>query len=154
VVRFAVAGVVLFGAGIWGAFSGADRDSESGEIVDAGSMSVDKIQVGDCLELPDEGEFDQVHAVPCSQPHDAQVYWLRALPPGAYPGLSELDSTAETQCDASFGSTLPAAIVDDLDYGYTWFTPTEAGWRAGDRVINCLVGRVDGATFTGSLLPS
>lgn len=151
--RLVLAGLVVGGVGIWGAVTSADRDSETGEIVAAGDLNVDKIELGDCVNLPDAEEFNQVHAVPCAEPHDAQVYWLRQLPPGDYPGLDELDSMAETQCDAAFAS-LPQAIVDDLDYGYTWFTPTESGWRGGDRVLNCLAGRVDGTTTTGSLLAS
>lgn len=154
ILRSALVFTMVFGVGAWGAITAADRDDESGEIVDAGSLNVEKIALGDCLEIPEDEEFNQVNAVPCSEPHEAQVYWLRQLPAGEFPGLDELHSMAETQCDASFATTLPPAIVDDLDYGYTWFTPTEAGWQAGDRVVKCLVGRVDGTTVTGSLLAS
>ncbi len=76
-----------------------------------------------------------VDATPCTTAHSAEVFATFDLPDGAYPGETQVTSTAEKGCTDRL-PTLPAG-GDDLDLYY--LTPQQAGWKLGDRSVTCFV---------------
>ena len=144
-----VAGAVVAGS-LLGCSQGATRDADSQEITEAGTADAFALQIGDCFNDTTEEELVEVPAVPCSEPHDNEVYYLFDLPEGEFPGDEAVLAAAEEGCLAQFDAFVGMAYEDsELD----WFplSPTEAGWTAiGDREIVCSVWDPAGQT-EGSL---
>lgn len=141
-----LAGLSLAGCSLLGG-GNADR-GDDGQVTETANDSVFSMKVGDCLNEPQGTEVSDVELVPCSQPHDYEVYDETTLPEGDYP--SDLDAQAETFCvDAFKGFVGVDHSESTLDV--TWFTPTEEGWKQeDDRLIQCMVFDPSGQT-TGSL---
>ncbi|WP_070410843.1 DUF4190 domain-containing protein, partial [Mycobacteroides abscessus] len=83
----AIAGIVL--GFIWmivlavvvavGAGNSAKRD-ESGHVTQSGDMDVTKLRVGDCVaDLGEKSYYTTTKAIPCAQPHKAEVYAVLPL---------------------------------------------------------------------------
>jgi Septum formation len=154
VVRLLLAAVVFGGWYFFTSFNDADRDG-SGEIVSAGQLDVMSLQVGDCFNDPEELEqvvFD-VAAVPCSEPHDNEVFAL--MPFGSafgdsYPGEATLDDYSYEVCGGqSFDSYVGGAYVDSSLEVFS-FSPTEESWNDGDREFVCVLYRIDFGEITGT----
>ena len=153
----AVAGLVL--AGLWTVLwvaviiavvvTSADRDS-SGEITGAGEVSAFSLQVGDCLNGIEESEsITSLPAVPCDQPHEAEVFGMFDLPEGDYPTEDELVAQADAGCANRMAMYAPEAMSDPT-IGFFYIYPLEQAWPA-DREVVCLAISSDG-TMTGSLV--
>jgi hypothetical protein len=132
----------------------AVRDAQSGEVTDAGQMDVFTLSVGDCLN--DTGSTDEVFdvpVVPCSDPHDYEVYYDYTLPSGEYPGEEAVFAAAEADCPAQFESFV-GLPYDESTLIFSYYVPTAESWAGqGDRVVSCLIG--DGAgQVTGTLAGS
>ncbi len=124
----------------------------------AGSAVVSDVfamKVGDCLNDGDSAEGDdivtRVPIVKCSVSHDSEVIASITLKgaDSAYPGDDAVKRTADRRCNAPYeaftGATLKTTTLD-----YTYYFPSAAGWKAGDRQILCVVYDPDGRV-TGSL---
>jgi hypothetical protein len=81
----------------------APKRNGTGTIARSGSSSLLSLHVGDCvsnlragIEHPDEGHNGvfTVEAVPCADPHDAQVLRISGLGGGPWPGWSIVDGEA------------------------------------------------------------
>jgi hypothetical protein len=146
--------IVFIGLG-WGFFTSlddADRDG-SGEIVAGGDLDVMTIQVGDCFDDPDEtGVVYNLDAVPCSQPHDNEVFasvplagvWLE------YPGQSVVDGYAYEQCSGDVFDEFVGTPYFDSSLDVFTLTPTQESWDQGDREIICALYRLDFDKLTGT----
>ncbi|TDE13075.1 DUF4190 domain-containing protein [Jiangella asiatica] len=151
----------LIGAGVWttglviaaalGSFSEPDRD-DSGQITEEGTVSTFDIEIGDCLngllETEDESSVASLPAVPCSQPHEGEVYARFDLAEGDYPGLDAIVVEADRRCAEALMTYSPTAYSDptiSLFYLY----PQEPGWPR-DREVVCIAYDLDGA-LTGTI---
>ena len=115
-------------------------------------VDVFKLEVGDCFIEPQDAEEELIYSVqvvPCSEPHSDEIFALVPLPDGDFPGLDAIDSQAEELCKAEFEGFVGLSYKEsDLDF---WvITPTEEGWRAGDREVLCNIYDPDG-NVSGSL---
>ena len=115
----------------------AERDA-SGEIVTAGRVGTQALQVGDCFDEPADEGVQVVVAVPCTSPHDAQMVGrVPVVGDDAWPGAEGLGAEASDRC------VLSARLVldDDLPPGVSLsaYVPDERSWEAGDRDIVCFV---------------
>jgi hypothetical protein len=117
----------------------------SGAVVGATALAL-----GDCLILPSEDEFDDVRALPCTDPHDGEVIFTAAHPGSVYPSDEEFNTYVEDQCVPAFEAYSGSAYDDQdvLDIG--WFTPTEAGWDDGTRTVTCYLTPLDGSRTSQS----
>ncbi|MFD4993701.1 septum formation family protein [Cellulosimicrobium cellulans] len=133
--------------------SEAQRDEPGGEVTEASDADVFSIQVGDCLvtaKLPDGENVESVPVVPCSEPHDAEVYAETELPEGDYPGDEAIEASADEFCLGEFEAFVGLSY-DESAYYYWPFTPREDGWTSlDDRVVQCVLD-TDGTDVTGSL---
>ncbi len=73
-VAAALAGLLLVACG-----GGAERGG-SGDILEAGRLSVFSFRTGDCFN--GFAAVESVDAIPCDQPHEAEVYLLVDHPGG------------------------------------------------------------------------
>jgi hypothetical protein len=146
VVIGAVALVTVFGQ--------AERDEE-GDIADAGSLEVEELQVGDCFDQPSVGSPGQVEqvftvdAMPCSEPHDFEVFHTYELTGTELPSDDAVMSEAGDRCVAAFETYVGTSFEEsELDFGIMW--PTPESWGAGDRTVMCSLQTMDGSKLEGS----
>lgn len=127
----------------------ADRDNDTGEITDEGDISAFELKVGDCLTDLADGEITDVPAVPCSEPHDAEVFALYDLEGDEWPGEDAISADAGAECEAQLKSYSQEAYADD-NVGLFYLYPSTRSWAQGDREIACVAEFLDGPR-SGSL---
>jgi hypothetical protein len=155
-LRWGLAALVF---GAWFLFTNLDdaNRNETGEIVGGGDLDVMTLRPGDCFDDPDDLEqvvFD-VAAVPCSEPHDNEVYSVQTLAPGAFteefPGEEALQRHSYDACIGSvFDEYVGTSYLDSALDVFT-LTPTAESWEQGDREFVCAVYRLDLAQITGTV---
>jgi hypothetical protein len=140
-IRLGFLGILAIGAVIGFVF----RDRLSG--------SADDMRVGDCVQLPTAaGTFKEIQHSPCSEAHDAEVYFLVDYPAQqTLPTDEEFGSFAENQCTgAAFQNYTGIAFQTARSITFDYFTPVEAGWKQGDHEVVCIIRPVDGSKVTQS----
>ena len=111
-----------------------------------------QLVLGSCIEdVPDGGgEVTQVRAVPCEEPHEAQVVGRTdAGPDAVWPGGESLADRGSRSCGADLLG--PETRQDGAkDLRFVVWAPSEDSWSAGDRTTLCLA--VADRPRSGSLL--
>jgi hypothetical protein len=131
----------------------ADRD-ESGDVVGAGDLVIFDLREGDCFNGGPSGSsgevVESVEAVPCDDPHDAEVFLIEELDFAEFPGDAAVESAADDICFPEFESYIGVAYGEsEIEVSLLW--PTEESWNiADDREVVCAVLDPAGPT-TGSL---
>jgi hypothetical protein len=121
--------LLLVATAILAACGTAERD-DSGQIVNSGNLDVLLMQVGDCFQdLHEDTWFlDDVPGVPCTDPHDNEVFYIFPIEGQVWPGDDLVDQMAIETCMAAFepyvGITYEESRLD-----YNWFTPTQRAWE-------------------------
>lgn len=118
---------------------GAERDAETNEVTAQGTDSVFDISVGDCILEPEGDQISDVTVVPCSEPHDYELYHEFELPEGDHPGDEAVWEQANAGCEAEFENFAGIAYRDSATLWFNNFTPTAQTWADGDRLIQCLI---------------
>lgn len=112
-----------------------------------------QLVLGSCVaDVPDPGagaDVASVRAVPCADPHTAQVVARTDMADDEpWPGAERVAARTARVCGPQ---ELGAAAQDGADdLAFVVWTPSEASWAQGDRTGLCLA--VAGAPRTGSLL--
>lgn len=153
----AIAGLVLSGCwaailavGFGSGYLSLDRDA-SGNVTEAGSESVLDLRLGDCLgEIPEEGVTFSANVVPCSKPHEGQIYAVFDMPAGKFPGDKAISTAADQGCGSRLQGVSQAAYQDN-EVGIFYLSPTQLSWSQNDREISCVAEYLDGPR-TGSLI--
>lgn len=151
IVALCVAGLwLVVGVGGWAVSQALkpDRDGD-GSLAEASDVSGEQLRVGDCLDLPAEGEVESVSAVPCSEPHEAEVYAAFELPAGRYPGDAEVVRLAEDGCIDRFFGYVGIAPPDSKLVTFLIY-PAEDSW-AQSRGVRCLADEPGDKQVTGSV---
>ncbi|KRA22988.1 hypothetical protein ASD65_00030 [Microbacterium sp. Root61] len=129
------------------------RDAETGEVTEeAGNADVFAVQVGDCLNTAgiDTEEVSSLPIVPCTEPHDDEVYFSYQVADGAFPGEEALIADAQEACAVEFTTFVGLAYEESaLDLWPMY--PTEGSWDSGDREVLCIAWDPSGAKLTGTL---
>jgi hypothetical protein len=158
----AIAGLCLSGVWVVGiaaalvvnAETASQRSAATGQITKNGHLGVFSLRAGDCFQNPSGSQpalrLTQVTAVPCVNPHNAQVTAQLPVPGSAYPGQAAFRAQALPGCRTS-----TAAVVDRSKLTATmsliWIYPEAQAWADGHRTISCLI--VDSSDdLTSSLL--
>jgi len=141
-------GIVL--AIILAVTTSAKRDN-GGAVTDGGSISATSLQVGDCVNgLKNTTNLLSLPGVPCTQPHEGEVFAVFDLPAGAYPGAAAVDQEVSRECNDRLGAYSPSAETNP-DVGLFSVYPLEQNWQRGDRQVVCLATASSGGTTTGSI---
>ncbi len=120
------------------------RDANQ-RLVKSGPLAVNALRAGDCVHLDSRTEIDGLTALPCAEPHSAQVITTGSLPEGEYPGTTAIASMVDNRCAAAFDR----ALQGNLAYDVLTFAPTDLAWH--DRGYSCLVVRTDGSDIIGDV---
>jgi hypothetical protein len=151
VVLLVVAAVLVLSAAGHGIDSTLRRAS-AGSATAGVLTDSSQLRLGDCLNLPpdDQATVSSVRVLPCSSPHDGEVYLVDALPEaGEFPGDAATGNEADDRCQAGYATFVGVAFADSsLDYDD--FLPSRASWAQGDRAVTCVISDPDGQT-TGTL---
>ena len=128
-----------------------ERDAETGEVTEASDADVFALRVGDCMNSADAGdEVSSMPTVPCSEPHDSEIYASTVLEEGEYPGDESISETAGTYCEAEFATFVGLSYPESEIYA-TWLVPSQDGWeRLDDREVLCVLLDEEG-DVTGSM---
>ena len=149
--------VLVVGFIVYDSLNDADRD-DSGNIVSAGDMSVFALRVGDCFNDPPEilgsdelAEIMETEAIPCSEPHDNEVYANFDVSLRTFPGDEEIRALSFDECAERFESFVGMSYAESiLDIFY--LAPTAESWsQRNDREISCAIFHLEGEKLTGSM---
>lgn len=121
------------------------RDRLTGDVTD--------LKVGDCFDAAGlEVEVADVPHQPCTDPHDAEVFFVGAYPnQDAYPTDDDFDNFVLQQCFPAFEAYVGRSFETEAELDIAWFYPVPEGWSSGDRGITCHVMRLDREKITGSV---
>ena len=107
--------------------------------------AVFKLRVGDCISTPNR---QLVSVLPCSAPHEAEVFATFALPDSRWPGTPKVRAEASSGCASRLTGYLNPQLATSLTQSYVF--PDSVAWRAGTRTVVCEV-RATSGQLTGSV---
>ena len=137
----------------------ADRD-ETGTIIAEGNLDAMEMQIGDCFDdsagisSEETVEIQSVHGIPCSQPHDNEVYAKFDLELDEFPGEEQIVEFADEGCMERFEAFVGLVYEESiLDIFYMF--PTRETWNLmNDREIVCAVFHAEGEKLSASMKAS
>lgn len=155
IVGRVVIGLVVVGAIAAYHFATANpaQRNSNGQITQSGSLDATSLKVADCFDAPTgNSDITSIKAVPCTQPHDSQVFAEPAISESSYPGDSTLQTEAKNDCgsnstQASISQSAPqsAQIAD--------YYPQDATTFGTQRYVICAL-EDDSAKMTQSYVSS
>ena len=149
-----VAVYILVGLGAVGynAMTSVDRD-DSGAIIDGGNVGAFDLRVGDCFDdttAMEDGEIMNLPGVPCSDPHDNEVYALVDVEMAEWPGDDAMGDLAMDRCLEHFASFVGRDYeTSSLDI-YTMY-PSKESFAQNDREVVCAVYDMELNKLQGSV---
>lgn len=127
--------------------SQTDPDTDT----DPEDTDVYSLSVGDCLIGLTGTEFSSLPVVPCSEPHEGEVYALFDVSVDGflYPGEDVILDEAQQGCTDRLRDYSQTAY-DDNNVDIFYLYPSEGTWLTGDREVVCVTYYLDGPR-TGSI---
>ncbi len=123
---------------------------ESGEVIEGGEVGALSLKVGDCLAAEESGEVQSVPVVPCSEPHDSELFHSFDVTADEYPGLDQMGELAQSGCIEAFDDFIGFPYADSV-WDVTSIYPTEDTWNElDDREVLCGVYPLSDEDTTGS----
>ena len=138
-------------AAVIGITTAAQRN-DAGEITAAGSVGAFEVRIGDCFndEAFENTEISDIPAVPCSEPHDNEVYAAFDIT-GEWPGAERVEELAYEGCLERFSAAIGKGYEDSV-IDYTTIYPTEGSWKQrDDREVLCVGYHMEAEKLTGSI---
>ena len=120
------------------------RDGATGEV------AFDDVRQGDCTAEIPEGVTLTVRVLPCSEPHEGEVYATFELSGDDYPGQREVERFALGGCQREAIAALPPD--DETLYDLVYLAPSEQTWERGDRTVSCVLSDPTGEPLVGSVV--
>ena len=123
--------------------------NDAGQVEKPGKQTAFELKAGDCFNnVPaDDKQVESVDAVPCAQPHDAEVLVNVQVPGSTYPGKDESAKQVEKLCVDKIGDKLANSPMSDrLDLYY--LHPSVESWAHGDHEGTCIAAANDGKKLT------
>lgn len=153
--NFLIYAIIGLGVVAYNVATEADRDA-AGNIVDGGSIDAFTIRLGDCFNdtaaigTEEAGEVSSLPAVPCSEPHDNEVYAVFDVSFDSFPGDDRMADEAFGQCLDRFAGF----VGNDYELStleVTALYPSSRSWQMqNDREVVCAVYDMNGGKLTGS----
>ena len=145
---------IAAGAYLFNSAMQADRDG-SGVIVGEGSLDAFQMRVGDCFDdgtafTEENPEVGSVPGVPCSKPHDNEVFAVFDVSAASFPGDGMADM-AQGACMERFESFVGRDYESSsLDIAALY--PSHESWHSqNDREVVCAVYDIDAQKLVGSV---
>ena len=133
----------------------AERDA-SGAIESAGSLDAFTMQVGDCFDdsFLSGGEISDVPGVPCTSPHDNEVYALFDIPGTKFPGDNGVEELADAGCYERFENAIGMSYEESV-IDYTTMYPSQGSWdERDDREVICVAYHMELEKLEGTVIGS
>ena len=148
--------LLIIGGVVYDFTNDAERD-ESGSIVAEGEIDAFAMNVGDCFNDPqqmdEDGsavEVEGVAGLPCSEPHDNEVYAVFDVSLATFPGEAAMFDVATEECLDRFDSFVGRAYQDSVLDIFTLY-PNQYSWsQVNDREVVCAVYHIEGEKLKGS----
>jgi hypothetical protein len=106
------------------------------------------LRTGQCATTARNG-VSGVHAVPCGQPHQVEIYGRFRLAGAGWPGIAAVRQRARQGCERRLAGYLdPGMAGGSLLAAYAY--PGRVAWLAGERSVVCEL-RARQGTLTGSV---
>ena len=142
--------VAALGFGIYGAVTDADRDG-SGTIVSEGTVGAFNVRVGDCFNDSDafSEEVFSVAGVPCSEPHDNEIFAVFDIELANYTNADAMFELAHESCAARFESFI-GKDYESSALEITTMYPSAASWAQNDREVVCAIYDMEANKLVGS----
>ena len=116
------------------------------------TSTIGALDVGACYRLPsDDASSDSVSDVevlPCTEPHDGQVYAHVPLTFDDYPSDAALTAAAESGCGDD--SSLDSSVASSDTMSPSWYAPLEADWADSPHAATCVIESNDPNGLTRS----
>ena len=115
------------------------------------TVSAFEVKIGDCLvdTFADEESFQDVNAVPRSQPHAFEAYHSEDVSGDTFP--TNLGKLSDEICYVAFEGYVGVSIEETV-LTFMSLIPTRESWEKGsDREVTCLVAMSDGSDMIGAL---
>jgi hypothetical protein len=145
----AITGLVL--AGLWaiaGAAAAAVLITQHQPARPVALPRIFQLHTGQCLNSSSNG-ISGVHVLPCSQPHNGEVFGTFQVAGHRYPGSAALRRQASDGCVSRLSGYLnPQLSASSLSESYIY--PDSGAWAAGVRTVVCTVHSMAGP-LTGSV---
>jgi hypothetical protein len=116
----------------------------------AGEVTFDAVRLGDCTAEIPTGVTVTVRVLPCSEPHEGEVYARFELSGVEFPGAVEVARLALAGCQREALAALPPG--DQTRYDLISLAPSEQTWGQGDRTVSCVLSDPTDALLVGSVL--
>lgn len=148
------AGLGLVGVGYAG-LAGQDESTrdETGAVIEEGEVGAFRVRLGDCIAEVADGDVESVQAVPCDEPHAAEVYGAFNMDGDAdapFPGDEAIELAYVDGCLSRFEPFVGRDFATS-QYDITAMTPTAGSWdEVDDREILCLLVHVDRTPLVGT----
>jgi len=129
-----------------------------GVIIASGNLDAFSLRMGDCYndtqevqEATDSIEVESVPVVPCSEPHDNEIFQLIDLSIPNYPGDNEMNELAREECLPYFEGFVGLSYLESsLDI--TYLSPSLESWNTlNDREVVCVVYDMNLEKLQGSV---
>jgi hypothetical protein len=141
---FAIAGLVLSGVWLFGAIGigvlvALTDDGNGGTAsADGDRVRVQTLDAGDCInDLKEAKSILSLPTVPCSEPHDGEVFVVFDLAGSGFPGDEQVALQAEQGCVDRVETHAPK-VADDENLEVFFLHPTRQSWRLGDHAVTCI----------------
>ena len=105
--------------------------------------AVFKLQEGDCVNMLNGQE---VTVLPCTTPHEAEVFATFTLPASAWPGTAAVRQRASSGCESRLTGYINPQLAISLAQSYVF--PNKVAWTAGTRTVICEVRAASGQLTT------
>jgi hypothetical protein len=105
----------------------------------SGAPAVFGLRQGNCITIPNDSVAS---VVPCTTPHDAEVFATFALPAGPWPGSDAVRQEANDECAALLNGYLNPQLAISLSQDYVY--PGQVAWQGGTRTVICEVRATSG----------
>jgi Septum formation len=127
------------------------RRDPSGAVVDAGELEVNRARVGDCFAGTEGSEpTATLSVVPCTVPHDREVFDRFDLEGDHYPGEEAVIQAAARACLDAFAGYVGLPYLDQSALTAFPIVPSRRTWEdRGDRTVLCVLAGA-GAALVGS----
>jgi hypothetical protein len=106
------------------------------------------LRPGQCFDSLPNG-IAGAHAVPCAQPHDAEVYGVFSVAGHRWPGTVALGSQARLGCQRRLAGYLNPQLAS-TSLAETYVYPNAGAWAAGEHMVICEIRGTRGK-LTGSV---
>jgi hypothetical protein len=143
-VLFAIAALAIVGGAI-GTVGALTHGFKKPVTIKYRESAVFKLQTGDCVNTPN-GQV--VSVLPCSTPHQAEVFATFSLPGSPWPGTAAVRTDASSGCASRLSGYLNPQLAVSLAQSYVF--PDQVAWTGGTRTVICEVQASSGQ-LTGSV---